>query len=127
MIDIDHLGDINKKHGEEYGDYVLIELSNVLKRVFRRTDPIFRYGSEEIIVMLPFTPITKAVIPIERLRSAISEYDFGKDNMKTKITVSIGLCANYSKFERPEQMLEGLGAALTRAKEGGRNKVEIFE
>jgi diguanylate cyclase (GGDEF)-like protein len=127
ILDVDYLSKINEKYGREFGDFVLSELSSLLKRVFRRTDPIYRYGSEELIIFLPFTPITKALIPIERLRTAISDYVFEKDGTKTNITVSVGLCANYSKFTEPEQMLEGLGTALTRAKERGRNKVDIFE
>ena len=127
MIDIDYLSKINDKYGRDFGDFVISELSILLKNTFRKTDPIFRYGSEEIIIYLPFTPITKALIPIERLRTAISGYTFEKDNKKTNITVSVGLCANYSKFTEPEQMLEGLGISLLRAKERGRNKVDIFE
>lgn len=127
MLDIDYFSKINEEHGKAYGDFVLTELSNLLKHVFRRTDPIYRYGGEEIIIMLPFTPITKALIPIERLRSAISEYTFEKDGIKTNLTVSVGLCANYSKFTEDNQMLEALGTSLLRAKERGRNKVDIFE
>lgn len=127
ILDIDYLSKINEKYGREYGDYVLQELSNLLKRVFRRTDPIFRYGSEEIIVYLPYTPITKAIIPIERLRNEISKYVFEKDNKKTNITVSIGICANYSQFTEPEQMIEKLGKALMDAKNGGRNQVGLYE
>ena len=127
IIDIDYLSKINEEYGQEFGDFILVELSTLLKRVFRRTDPVFRYGAEEIIVMMPFTPITKAVVPIERLRSAIAEYDFVKDDTKANITVSIGLCANYSRYEEPEQLVEDLGTALQRAKEGGRNKVDIIE
>lgn len=127
MMDIDYLSKINEQYGRDYGDFVVSELASLLKRVFRRTDPLYRYGSEEFIVMLPFTPITKALIPIERLRTEISKYEFVKDDIKTHITVSVGLTANYSKFEQPEQLLEGLGTALVRAKERGRNKVDIFE
>lgn len=127
ILDIDHFSKINDEHGKAYGDFILTELSDLLRHVFRRTDPIYRYGGEEIIVMLPFTPITKAIIPIERLRSAIADYTFDKDGIKTNLTVSVGLCANYSKFTEDNQMIEALGAALVRAKEGGRNKVEIVE
>lgn len=127
MMDIDYLSKINEQYGREFGDFVVSELAALLKRVFRRTDPLYRYGSEEFIVMLPFTPITKALIPIERLRAEISKYEFVKGDIKTHITVSVGLTANYSKFEQPEQLLEGLGTALVRAKERGRNKVDIFE
>lgn len=127
MLDIDYLSKINEKYGKDFGDFVLKELSRVLKEVFRRTDLIYRYGGEEIIVLLPSTPITKALIPIERLRDKISEHVFEKDDIKTNITVSVGLCANYSKFTEPEQLLDGVGTALLRAKAGGRNKVDIYE
>lgn len=127
MLDIDYFSKINEQYGKNYGDFVLQELSKILKEVFRRTDLIYRYGGEEIIVLLPSTPITKSIIPIERLRERISNHTFEKDGNKTNITVSIGLCANYSKFTEPEQLLEGVGTALVRAKEGGRNKVDIYE
>ena len=127
MLDIDYFSKINESYGKEFGDFVLTELSNILKLVFRKTDLVYRYGGEEIIIFLPSTPITKALIPIERLRAKIGEHVFEKDDKKTNITVSVGLCANYSKFTEPNQLLDGVGTALTRAKERGRNKVDIFE
>lgn len=127
MLDIDYLSKINESYGKSFGDFVIKELSKLLQEVFRRTDLIYRYGGEEIIVLLPSTPITKSIIPIERLRSKIAEHVFEKDGIKTNITVSVGLCANYSKFTAPEQLLDAVGTALLRAKDGGRNKVDIFE
>lgn len=127
MLDIDHLSKINKQYGKEFGDFVITELAKLLNEVFRRTDLIYRYGSEEIIVLLPSTPITKSVIPIERLRDKISKHTFEKNGAKTNVTVSIGLCANYSKFTEPNQLLNAVGTALHRAKELGRNRVDIFE
>ena len=127
MLDIDYLSEINEKYGRDFGDFVIKELGGLLKKIFRRTDTIYRYGGEEMIVLLPSTPITKAVIPIERLRAQISNHVFEKDGIKTNITVSIGLCANYSRFTTPEQLLDAVGKSLVRAKEGGRNKVDLFE
>lgn len=127
MLDVDYLSKINEEYGKDFGDYVLTELSNVLKNVFRRTDLIYRYGGEEIIIYLPSTPITKALIPIERLRDKIANHKFEKDGKSAKVTVSIGLCANYSKFTEPIQLLDGVANAMMRAKERGRNKVDIFE
>lgn len=127
MLDIDYLGKINEKYGKDFGDFVITELTQILNKVFRRTDLIYRYDSEEIIILLPSTPITKSVIPIERLRDTISKHTFEKDGIKTNITVSIGLCANYSKFTEPNQLLNAVGTALNRAKELGRNRVDIFE
>lgn len=127
ILDIDYLSKINEKYGKAYGDYVITELADLLKKTFRRTDPIYRYGAEEFIIMLPFTPITKSLIPIERFRNSVASHKFEKDGVEANVTVSVGLCANYSKFTEPEQMIEGLGTALVRAKERGRNKVDIFE
>jgi len=127
MLDIDYLSKINEEFGKDFGDFVLTELSSILKQVFRRTDLIYRYGGEEIIVYLPSTPITKALIPIERLRENISKHTFEKDGKKTNVTVSVGLCANYSKFTEPYQLLDGVANAMLKAKERGRNKVDIFE
>jgi len=127
MLDIDNFSKLNEKYGRDFGDFILKELSRLLKEVFRRTDLIYRYGGEEMIILLPSTPITKSVIPIERLRDKISHHTFEKDGIKTNITVSVGLCANYSKFTAPEQLLDAVGTSLLRAKEGGRNKVDIFE
>ena len=127
MLDVDYLSKINDEYGKEFGDYVLTELSTVLKQVFRRTDLIYRYGGEEIIIYLPSTPITKALIPIERLRANIANHTFEKNGIKTNVTVSVGLCANYSKFTEPNQLLDGVANAMMRAKERGRNKVDIFE
>ncbi|MCD8377400.1 MAG: GGDEF domain-containing protein [Candidatus Gastranaerophilales bacterium] len=127
MIDIDRLSKINEDYGREFGDFVIKELSTLLKGVFRRTDLIYRYGSEEIIVLLPSTPITKSVIPIERLRSKIAGHTFEKGGIKTNITVSIGLCANYSRFSEPEQLVSAVETSLLQAKEKGRNRIDIFE
>lgn len=127
MLDVDYLSKINEEYGKDFGDYVLTELSSVLKSVFRRTDLIYRYGGEEIIIYLPSTPITKALIPIERLRDNIAHHKFEKDGKSAKVTVSIGLCANYSRFTEPNQLLDEVANAMMRAKQRGRNKVDICE
>ena len=127
MLDIDDMAGVNEKYGKEYGDFVITELASLLKRVFRRTDRIYRFGGEKIAIMLPFTPITKALIPIERLRNEISKYDFIKDDIKTNISVCVGLSANYSKFTEPEQLLDGVTTALSNAKGKGKNRLDIFE
>jgi len=127
LLDIDNMNEINEKYGEKFGDFVITELATVLKHVFRKTDPVYRFEGDSIMILLPFTPITKALIPIERLRSAISKYSFAKGDNCIFITVSVGMCANYSKFEEPNQLLEGVVTSLERAKARGVNTVDIFE
>lgn len=127
FIDIDDMGGINKKYGQDFGNFVIYELATLLKNVFRRTDLIYRFGGDKIIVLMPMTPITKSVIPIERLKQKIAEYEFKKGDISTNITVSAGLCANYSRFTEPEQLLNSLKISLVRAKELGKNALDIYE
>lgn len=127
FIDIDNMNGVNDKYGQSFGNFVIYELSQLLKEVFRRTDLVYRFGGDKIIVLMPMTPITKAVIPIERLKQRIAEYEFKKDNTSTNITVSIGLCANYSRFTEPEQLFNSLKVSLVRAKESGKNSLDIYE
>ena len=127
VLDIDDLSGINEKYGREFGDFVIAELASLLKQVFRKTDPLYRFDSKQVMILLPFTPITKAIIPIERLRQTIAEHPFEKGDIKTNVTVSVGISANYSKFTEPEQLLDGVCTAVRRAKEHGYNKVDIFE
>lgn len=127
MLDIDNFSEVNEKHGRDFGDYVIKELSRLLKAVLRRTDVIYRFGGEEIIILLPSTPIAKAVIPTERLRSQISKHLFKYNDIEANITVSVGLCANYSRFTAPEQLFDAVNTSLKRAKKRGRNKIDIFE
>lgn len=127
FIDIDSMSGINDKYGEKFGNFVIYELAQLLKEVFRRTDLLYRFGGDKIIVLMPMTPITKAIIPIERLKQKIAEYEFKKDDISANITVSVGLCANYSRFTEPEQLMNSLKVSLVRAKESGKNKVDIYE
>lgn len=127
FIDIDEMGKINESYGDKFGNFVIYQLAQLLKEVFRRTDLLYRFGGDKIIVFMPMTPITKAIIPIERLKQKISEYKFKKDGVSTNITVSIGLCANYSRFTDTEHLMNSLKVSLIRAKEAGKNKLDIYE
>ena len=127
FIDIDDMEKINDKHGTIFGNFVIYKLAQLLKEVFRRTDLLYRFGGDKIIVLMPMTPITKAVIPIERLKQRIAEQVFTKSDISTNITVSIGLCANYSRFTEPEHLLNALKNSLIKAKDAGKNKLDIYE
>lgn len=127
FIDIDDMNAVNDRYGQNFGSFVIYELAQLLKEVFRRTDLLYRFGGDKIIVLMPMTPITKAIIPIERLKQRIAEHKFKKGNISTNITVSVGLCANYSRFTEPEQLLNSLKVSLVRAKETGKNSLDIYE
>lgn len=127
ILDIDFFKKVNDTYGHQYGDYVLKTVAEVMKQNFRKTDLLYRYGGEEMVIIMPETNIEGALLPVQRLRNRIEEYDFEYNGTKSKVTVSIGLSMNYQDFTAATQILKTADDALYKAKEGGRNRVIIHE
>ena len=98
-----------------------------MKQSFRKTDLLYRYGGEELVMIMPETNIEGAQIPVQRLRRMVEEYDFDYNGVKAKVTVSIGLTMNYQDFSSSADILKSADEALYRAKEEGRNRVILHE
>lgn len=126
MIDIDHFKDINDTYGHQFGDYVLREISKLIFDSFRKTDMVYRYGGEELAVILTETSIENAIIPLERLRIKISEHEFLYHGEKTNITISVGLSSYLIKMDSKTDLIECADKALYKAKEDGRNRVVAY-
>lgn len=126
MIDIDHFKKINDTYGHQFGDYVLREISNIISASFRKTDMIYRYGGEEISIILTETSLENSLIPLERLRIKISEHKFTYGNESADVTVSIGASFNTSDIKTQEELIESADKALYKAKQVGRNKVVAY-
>ncbi len=127
ILDIDFFKKVNDTYGHQYGDYVLKKVAELMKTSFRKTDLLYRYGGEELIMIMPETNIEGALIPVQRLRRMVEDYDFEYNGVKTKVTVSIGLTMNYQEFKTPADILKSADEALYRAKESGRNRVVLYE
>ena len=127
ILDIDFFKKVNDTYGHQYGDYVLKTVASLMKQAFRKTDLLYRYGGEELIMIMPETNIEGAIIPVQRLRRMIEEYDFDYNGVKAKVTASIGLTMNYQEFDSPADILKSADEALYKAKESGRNRVVLHE
>lgn len=127
ILDIDFFKKVNDTYGHQYGDYVLKTVANLMKQAFRKTDLLYRYGGEELVMIMPETNIEGAIIPVQRLRRMVEEYDFDYNGVKAKVTVSMGLTMNYQNFATPADILKSADDALYRAKEEGRNRVILHE
>lgn len=123
LMDIDFFKKVNDTYGHLCGDYVLKEVAYLTLETFRKTDMVFRYGGEEILVILTETPLEKAIIPLERLRKSIENYPFNYDGQDIRITVSIGAEAINPEISDFEELIGSADKALYQAKENGRNKV----
>ncbi|DAA94317.1 TPA: hypothetical protein CPT88_09650 [Candidatus Gastranaerophilales bacterium HUM_8] len=127
ILDIDFFKKVNDTYGHQYGDYVLKTVADLMKSAFRKTDLLYRYGGEEMVMIMPETNIEGAIIPVQRLRRMVEEYDFEYNGVKAKVTVSMGLTMNYQEFNSPAEILKSADEALYQAKESGRNRVVLHE
>lgn len=127
ILDIDFFKKVNDTYGHQYGDYVLKTVADLMKQSFRKTDLLYRYGGEELVMIMPETNIEGAIIPVQRLRRMVEEYDFDYNGVKAKVTVSIGLTMNYQNLNNSADILKSADEALYRAKEEGRNRVILHE
>jgi diguanylate cyclase (GGDEF)-like protein len=120
-IDIDHFKRINDTHGHATGDAVLRALVALIATRQRLGDVLFRTGGEEFMLLLPRTPPAAAQALAEDLRRRVEAAALLPDR---PVTVSIGIASL-----RPEggvdAWLRAADAALYRAKQGGRNRVEL--
>ncbi|MFY9180079.1 MAG: diguanylate cyclase [Venatoribacter sp.] len=127
VMDIDHFKSFNDRYGHSVGDIVLQEVAKTMQRMVNRPlDSVYRCGGEEFAVILPDTDNKGAVIVAENIRQAIENLVISHDNMRLRITISIGVSSIVPVERHGEQLLyEQADDALYEAKKRGRNCVCI--
>ena len=123
VMDIDHFKQVNDKFGHLYGDEVLLLLASNMRRIFRQSDKLFRFGGEEFVVVLDRTSLKNAKTVLERFRKAIEDYQFPQVG---KVTISIGF-VRLSKADVPSSIVGRADQALYYVKDNGRNQVCFYE
>ncbi|MHC4200873.1 MAG: GGDEF domain-containing protein [Planctomycetota bacterium] len=132
VIDIDHFKKVNDTYGHRSGDIVLRGVAALVRRHIRAPDTAFRYGGEEICVVLPGSGVREAKATAERLRAAVEEASFSGDaGHDVRVTISVGLAAFDPRRTRSPRkravngadLFRRADAAVYRAKEAGRNQV----
>lgn len=123
LIDVDHFKHINDEHGHDVGDYVLRELSSIIKKAVRNTDTVCRYGGEEFLIAFPHTNLRSTEHIMERLRHKIDKHFFYYDHTNIPVTVSIGISEAHVEIQTANTLLKLADKALYTAKKDGRNRV----
>lgn len=125
MADIDHFKKINDTYGHLAGDAVLRLTAREMHSMMRAYDSIGRYGGEEFLVILPECCLECAAAFAERLRKRISSEKMDTTEGLISVTISLGVAAsNREKGEDGQTLVRAADAALYKAKESGRNRVE---
>ena len=126
IMDLDFFKRVNDELGHGAGDQVLADIGRIIRKWSRQTDIPCRYGGEEFVVILPETDLEGARIACERLRQMVAEYRFQWRTGPMQITISIGVTQNKTgtkDFIR--KLIDRADEALYRAKEEGRNRVNV--
>jgi two-component system cell cycle response regulator len=123
LIDVDRFKLLNDRHGHAAGDVALKEVADTLREHLRAVDIVARYGGEEFLVVMAGAGEEEAAAVAERLRAAIAGRSFAVAGAALNLTVSIGTAVTRGTVAA-EQLVAASDAALYRAKEQGRNRVE---
>lgn len=124
ILDLDHFKKINDTFGHLAGDAVLRESMNRVEDTIRMYDTIGRFGGEEFIVVLPGANQADAFAVAERIRIKINERTASVNGVGIPFTVSQGLATCNGELTMDE-LIAKADEALYRAKENGRNRVEL--
>jgi len=127
LFDLDHFKNLNDNFGHDAGDYVLKEMSALIRKNGVRDDDVFaRYGGEEFVILLPKTNLKQSFEIAERLRKLIEEYVFTYEEKTLPVTASIGV-ADYRKgVNTGTDLFKRADSAVYKSKENGRNQVNFF-
>jgi diguanylate cyclase (GGDEF)-like protein/PAS domain S-box-containing protein len=126
LLDVDQFKLINDTHGHEIGDFALRRLASVLRMVVRSGDVIARVGGEEFTILLPNTNLAQAKALAERLCQQLGNQDI-EGAKRFRLTVSVGVAGLDPEVVSLNELLRRADSALYRAKEQGRNRVELYQ
>ena len=124
IVDVDRFKSINDTYGHRVGDVVLRFTASALKSQLRQYDFVGRFGGEEFLVLLPGCDAAAARAVGERMRECIENQRATVGPDSVQVTVSVGVAVTVNGSASADALVEAADAALYRAKETGRNRVE---
>ncbi len=125
MLDLDHFKRVNDHYGHAAGDAVLVTLAAVCRQELRNSDLFARLGGEEFAVIMPETPTRIAADVAARLMTRMGGTEVATESGAVRVTVSVGVATLCASDDGIDDVLRRADQALYRAKEAGRNRVEV--
>lgn len=125
VLDIDNFKGINDKYGHLAGDKALKNMTEAISDMLRDDDMLGRYGGDEFILLLKLDAEEKIISILERIRIKVEKAVIEFENIKIRMTISIGYYIS-SNHEEYEKILKKADKALYYAKKTGRNKIANY-
>jgi len=129
MIDLDYFKEVNDTHGHPFGDVMLRNVTETIRRNIRETDWPTRYGGDEFVVILPHTGMDRAYYLAKRIHADVRALRMAAPNGDVvKQTVSIGIAFYpHPLASSKEEMISLSDRALYKAKEQGRDCIVVLD
>jgi diguanylate cyclase (GGDEF)-like protein len=128
ICDIDFFKKVNDTYGHPFGDAVLKTVAGILNGSIRQgIDTAARYGGEEFALILVKTDEAQAIETAERIRESIARtVQKSPSGADVHVTMSFGIAVLGKHARELGELVKKADKALYRAKEQGRNRVEVF-
>lgn len=130
LIDVDYFKRYNDLYGHQMGDDALRKVASSIKNNIRASDRLYRYGGEELLLLLPHTSAEQSAIAAEKLIKSIETASIPHEESPLKCLTISGGCASalinkHEKHSRWESVVEEADLALYQAKSEGRNRAVV--
>jgi len=125
--DLDKFKLLNDTLGHDAGDAALVHFAGILRAQLRGTDVAARVGGEEFAIWLPGQTLEEGVRVAERIRHALGMSRLNWQGHQRPISASFGVAACPETSRHRENLIQQADAALYKAKELGRNRVEVAQ
>jgi diguanylate cyclase (GGDEF)-like protein/PAS domain S-box-containing protein len=128
FIDLDRFKVVNDSLGHSTGDRLLCTVGERLSRIVRSSDTVARFGGDEIVVLCEdVADEAEAAALAEQILAAVSEPLRLDNGREVVLTASIGIAMTDSPRTEPGALIRDADAAMYRAKERGRARLEMFD
>ena len=123
MLDVDNFKRVNDVFGHDVGDIVLVEIARRVKASIRENDFLFRWGGEELLILVPNTSLAGASQLAEKVRRVINSAEISPVG---KVSASFGVIER-AQGEARDAFFKRVDQAMYRSKVNGKNRVETSE
>lgn len=127
MIDIDFFKSINDSFGHLFGDVILKDFTELIKKTVRETDIVVRSGGEEFMILLSDTNSPGALTVAQKIAKALKITALGDAQRRIRVTVSMGV-VSYPETGDADMtgLLNAVDQAMYQSKHNGRNRITVF-
>ncbi len=127
LMDLDHFKQVNDIYGHDAGDIVLSTVAQRIRSVIRKQDILIRFGGEEFILLIPAKDINISMDLAQRIRKHIKASPISLEKCELNVTISMGLNPLPGESKDFDGAMKIADEGLYKAKQMGRDRVEIYD